>query len=254
MYTPSQALRSFLAKPSRQATYAVPKDRGTRWRTFAFVLVVDLALTFVAILLISGLEAAGLVDNSNHRVTESLNALGPWWVIIIFAGLIIPFFEEVTFRLYLRPVARNTWISTILLLFYLSMALMGGLRGANALTVALVLVLGSLGVLIVVFWLKRLGVWPEITGRYFHWLFWFSVVLFGVAHLLNFESLSLQQLLFAPILILGQLIVGALCGFLRVRMGFVWAVALHAAHNTLLIGLALLGQNGEFGQGIFCVF
>jgi len=72
-------------------------------------------------------------------------------------------------------------------------------------------------------------------SRYFKYIFYASILIFGFYHITNFE-ITTTTLLFSPLLVSPQLSVGTFLGFIRVRFGIVWAIALHAAYNLILAG------------------
>jgi membrane protease YdiL (CAAX protease family) len=74
---------------------------------------------------------------------------------------------------------------------------------------------------------------------YFKIIFWLLTLFFGFYHITNFELTS-TILLLSPLLVLPQIIVGAILGFIRVRFGLPWAIGLHAAYNLILLGPILL--------------
>ena len=75
--------------------------------------------------------------------------------------------------------------------------------------------------------------------RYFKYIFYLSICIFGFYHITNFE-ITTTTLVFSPLLVAPQLSVGIFLGFLRVRFGLVWAIALHAAYNLVLLGPVIL--------------
>jgi len=76
-------------------------------------------------------------------------------------------------------------------------------------------------------------------SKYFKFFFYASVLIFGFYHMTNFE-ITTTTLLLSPLLVSPQLSVGTLLGFIRVRFGLLWAIALHAAYNLLLVGPVLI--------------
>ena len=76
-------------------------------------------------------------------------------------------------------------------------------------------------------------------SRYFHIAFYTFTLTFGFYHLLNFE-VNNTVLLFSPLLVAPQISVGAILGYIRVKFGLLWAIALHAIYNLVLIGPVLL--------------
>ena len=60
-------------------------------------------------------------------------------------------------------------------------------------------------------------------------------------HISNFE-MTKQVLLFSPLLVAPQISVGFLLGYIRVRFGLIWSMALHACYNMVLIVPVLIMQ------------
>jgi membrane protease YdiL (CAAX protease family) len=77
------------------------------------------------------------------------------------------------------------------------------------------------------------------NSRFFPWVFYASTLVFGFYHITNF-SMSEEILFYSPLLVAPQLCIGLILGYLRVRFGLVWAIALHAAYNAVLIGPFLI--------------
>lgn len=72
--------------------------------------------------------------------------------------------------------------------------------------------------------------------------FYTIAILFGYIHLWNYE-INLNIILFSPLLISPQIIIGLYLGFIRVRFGLLWSIALHASYNGFLLLLYLLATN-----------
>ena len=73
------------------------------------------------------------------------------------------------------------------------------------------------------------------SKSYFRYVFYGSVFAFGSIHLSNFEAYENAYWL-TPLLIAPQLVLGVTAGFIRVRFGLLWAIALHVTYNLILIG------------------
>ncbi|GGW25904.1 CPBP family intramembrane glutamic endopeptidase [Arenibacter certesii] len=69
---------------------------------------------------------------------------------------------------------------------------------------------------------------------YFKYVYYTSIVLFGGVHLSNFE-LSNELYALSLIVVAPQIILGAILGYIRIRMGLKWAIFLHASHNGVLL-------------------
>lgn len=74
---------------------------------------------------------------------------------------------------------------------------------------------------------------------YFKWLYYLSALLFGLVHASNYELTESQNLLI-PLIILPQLFLGFILGFVRVRYGFFYCVLLHAVYNGCLSSIAAI--------------
>jgi len=77
--------------------------------------------------------------------------------------------------------------------------------------------------------------------NYFKIVFYAFTIAFGFMHISNFE-MSTQVVLFSPLLVAPQISVGFLLGFIRVKFGLVWSMALHACYNMVLIVPVLIMQ------------
>ncbi|EAQ41743.1 CPBP family intramembrane glutamic endopeptidase [Polaribacter sp. MED152] len=64
--------------------------------------------------------------------------------------------------------------------------------------------------------------------------FYVFTILFGLVHITNFD-ITTNVLLLSPILVLPQLLVGGYFGFIRIRFGLVWSMALHGCYNAILM-------------------
>ena len=80
------------------------------------------------------------------------------------------------------------------------------------------------------------------NSKAFKIAFYFFALAFGFIHLSNYEIDS-QILLFSPILVAPQLVIGVIFGFVRVRLGLPWAILMHAAYNGILVSLFLLAKD-----------
>lgn len=78
-------------------------------------------------------------------------------------------------------------------------------------------------------------------SRYFSYIFYILTLVFGFYHIVNFE-ISPTILAISPLLVAPQLSTGAILGFIRVRFGLLWAIALHAAYNLFLLGPLILTE------------
>jgi membrane protease YdiL (CAAX protease family) len=64
--------------------------------------------------------------------------------------------------------------------------------------------------------------------------FYAFAIIFGLIHLSNFK-VTQNVLLLAPFLVAPQILLGGFFGFIRVRFGLNWSIALHACYNGTLM-------------------
>jgi len=81
--------------------------------------------------------------------------------------------------------------------------------------------------------------------KHFKIAFYTIGIIFAYIHLFNFE-INTNVILFSPLLVAPQLFVGFIFGFIRIRLGLIWSICLHALYNGLLVSLFLIATNGNF--------
>ena len=162
----------------------------------------------------------------------------PRWTWIILLSII----EELIFRLPLRYTAINLSISVLLFALVAIRSLLFRFRIFDFVTfterwlwsAVLALLIGS-----VVFVLLRTQPVRRIISRiwlhHFRSVLYFSCVAFGLVHVYNFTSITVASLLLAPLLVLPQVISGFILAFARMRLGMIWCIVLHIAHNVLFL-------------------
>lgn len=78
-----------------------------------------------------------------------------------------------------------------------------------------------------------------IKKKYFKIGFYTLAFLFGYLHIFNFD-ITPKLLLMSPILLLPQLVLGFVFGYIRVRLGLIYSIALHMCYNGVLTIPAVL--------------
>jgi hypothetical protein len=196
-------VRDFLRRPKDQQLEELSgKDKFLR---LLHVLLIDLVGGGAFILLLSLLEPLNLFDPEEHAVAQAFEEFGTL-AMLLLGVIVAPFFEEVFFRFPLR-FTRNPITSIRRLIAGHDAEKQERIRGG---------------------WDRR-----------FPWIFYLFTAVFALIHLTNFPF-SVTILLLAPILTGAQFVLGALAATLRVQQGFIWAFLLHALHNLIFVGSALL--------------
>ena len=83
---------------------------------------------------------------------------------------------------------------------------------------------------------------PRWFQRHFRWFYYASALAFAAMHLTNFAGTGGPSPAQLP-LVLPQLMLGLILGYLRVNRGLVAGAALHMLHNALFVGLMLAGAS-----------
>lgn len=194
---------------TRKALGAVLKLYSLHWVIIAFV--------GIAIALFSN----ALDSNNLDALLTDMNAL---WLFFVVA-IAVPLAEECVFRLPLRPYRMNLALSASLLIWFAIP--LAGLPRSFSIVCAAILVSLS-----VYFWLKdrrtKTRVLQSFYSQHSLLIFYCSVGLFGIVHITNYD---LRVWFLLPMLVMPQLILGLLLGFVRLRYGFGWTFFLHGFHN-----------------------
>lgn len=174
------------------------------------LLALDIPIMGVILIIGYGLEKLELFNTEKHKLVMLLQQLPIWW-IILFGVVIMPIIEELIFRLYLR--FKQNYLARLIIL--------------------LASITGQQNKIIVETQLKNFWV------NNFRAIFYFSAIIFSIVHIANFEY-SIKILLFAPILIAPQFIMGLFLGYLRVRYNLILGIFMHALHNAIFLIIPLI--------------
>lgn len=202
---------SFLKKPTDEVT--IPISMASKFKIVLIFFIIELPVSLASILIISGLEAANIINTENHAI-ETLFKTMSTTAFFFLVVIIDPFVEELIFRLSLR-YETNLFIGI-------------SIRFGN------------------LFFDREKAAQFDLAlnrkwSRFYPKFFYFSALLFGLVHLVNYE-ISPAILLFSPILVASQIVGGLIIGFLRVRHGFWTGYMMHSFHNLVYIGIGIIGM------------
>ena len=168
---------------------------------------------------------------------EELRKFGPM-VTLLVGALALPIVEEIVFRGWLSGRRRVLVAVAVLVGFIASLAMARLIVGPAPFKTMAALLLAWLVVGPMLIW-KSKGDTPGWFVRGFPLLYFASALLFGLAHISNYD-LSRPWVLLP--FVVPQTIAGLIFGFARVRYGM-WAnIALHGLSNALFLGLTLAGM------------
>lgn len=71
--------------------------------------------------------------------------------------------------------------------------------------------------------------------RYYKLFFYLIAILFGLIHISNFNGILMSNFMWTPLIVIPQIIMGLLSGYIRVTYGFIFAVLLHGLINFTVI-------------------
>ncbi len=72
--------------------------------------------------------------------------------------------------------------------------------------------------------------------------FYVLAIIFGYVHLFNYQ-IDTQIIIFSPILVAPQMVLGLIFGYIRVRLGLIWAILMHSVYNGFLVSLFLVSKD-----------
>lgn len=209
----AEDLLYFLKHPTEKAyTDQSIKEKAKKFLT---ILLIDIVIVGVLMVLASLLEEWGFINSQEHKLMELLRD-SSIWVFLLNVILIAPLFEELIFRGYLRY--KNNYLLRFLIFLV-------GITGES----------------------NRLKVEDFVKkGWHKHYkiVLYFSALLFASIHIFNFENFS-EMILFIPILIAPQFVMGLLLAYLRTRHTVKLGILLHFTHNSIAIAITLLTIAGS---------
>jgi membrane protease YdiL (CAAX protease family) len=173
------------------------------------ILAIHIPIMGLCLTIIFCITELGSINIENHHLTALLQRFTILEIVLLVVVL-VPFVEELVFRLYLR--FKNNDLAHVIILLASLKRKHNKARTETALSN---------------FW-----------TNHFRSIFYFSAILFGFIHLTNYEY-NFAILLLSPILILPQFIAGLFLGYLRIKYDLVLGYIMHAIHNGILLTLTL---------------
>lgn len=143
-----------------------------------------------------------------------------------------PLVEELIFRLILVPKRRNIAI----FIFVFSFMVLNKTYYVNKIDWLLLMSLAVSGLLsfLVFNLLKRNPKIETAIGKRQKIITMVSVVLFGLLHIANIETLHWELALLYPVYALPQMILGYISSVQRLKLGFVWGLLFHSMINLMV--------------------
>jgi hypothetical protein len=197
--------------------------------TFIFTILSILLIIIIDNIIVNILNQKSIyneIRNSNVQIKNMFGGYSPIFVIIL-----IPFIEELIFRLPLNLKKSSIAISiTFLYLrfsggFFTHLFNYKNFEDIIKIVIALLIFIFSMNIMNQ----KKLDF---IKLIYYKQYFYFIAVAFGLIHIINFHQINFYLFFLYPIYVLPQFFMGLSIGKIRVKYGFFWGWALHAMINS----------------------
>ncbi|MFD2587234.1 hypothetical protein ACFSQJ_09850 [Croceitalea marina] len=187
-----------------------------------------------------------LVYEPENQTSVSMSERFGSFPLLLIGGMILPIFEEITFRLSLkfRPIYLALTSGT-LTYYVITKAIFKSRLSMVDETFWYRIITGFMILLIVYVISSRRFIRQDLQQfwkKHFKLIYYLSCISFAWLHIFNFE-LNLINLLLLPILTLPQLFSATIAGYTRVAFGFKYPVLLHMITNSLFLSLTLLPLN-----------
>ena len=234
---PRGALRDFVLRPSRAVAGTIPRlSAPQRLRQAALEILRLLGVAYAASLLL--ILPAGAASLALHLSVAKSNLLmqspllrSPLALLLIALAATL---EECVFRGFLS--ARRFGVA----LLWMALPFFGVLAATRLLdfTPSLIERLLAFAAVFVVGYLA----WPlygrataAFIERHFRGLVWLSALVFGLAHISNYQSDALSPWWIHPLFVLPQMGLGLLLAWVRTRHGLPASILLHFLFDALLV-------------------
>lgn len=241
-----QDLYNYLIKPEYIQTNEATSFLQSAWKVFrvwALMLVISL-LGIPVSLLISNAYGTTFADHAAYEYAAKRTFFQVIWGAVIF----FPIWEELVFRIGLRYQRFNLSLGLSFFAVYISRLIANvwkiprptWLFSPDTITGILSILVPS-AVLTALMWLILSYIGDDKLGsfyrRRYRLVFYTPLLIFALLHTLNFER---EVWIFAPLLVIPQLAMAAGFGYVRMKFGFQWTIAMHIFGNAFTFLPALI--------------
>ncbi|WP_020402337.1 hypothetical protein [Gracilimonas tropica] len=181
-------------------------------------------------------------EPKNLTAVSMLERFSPIMLLLV-AGIILPVYEEITFRLSLKfkPIyfALTSGAFTYYILtkavFRTRLSLVDETFGIRVFFAIILMLIAYVFIR-----REKIKIYFERFWHHnFRFIYYFSCISFAWLHLFNFE-LNLANLLLLPIITLPQLFSATIAGYTRIEFGFRYPLFVHMATNILFTLLSFI--------------
>jgi len=185
---------------------------------------------------------AVVYDPKNIQSTSMSDRFSPLALLLV-GGILLPFLEEIAFRLSLRFKPIYFALSSTVLSYYILTKLVFFTKLSAVDESFIVRIVISVLIGLILFPLVNVGSVKEKLSKFwslhFRSIYYVSCLFFAWVHITKYE-LDLINILLLPILTLPQLMSALIYGYIRISFGFKYPLLFHMSNNLLAISLSLL--------------
>ncbi len=220
-------------------------DQGSELQRFISIHILLLLALMASMFYMSFISVFIDLDSFQHQMDQEMEIIGPLGIFVA-AVIIAPLMEEYFFRYGMRY--HRSFLSSIVLALGFAIFVF-----IQKLTIIPAIIISAIVIAIFAFTkyrenrlshsAKGIRISKVIHHKYFKYAFYFQAVVFGLAHMSNFILDADTTILILPLLIVPQLILGFILGFIRMKYSFMANLYLHAIYNGLLMTLAFMASD-----------
>ncbi len=214
-------------------------EKSTRFKVYDTVGLYLLKFIFLIPVI---LFFAVVYDPENIQSAKMTERFSPAMLLLV-GGIILPFLEEIGFRLSLvfKPMYL-AMSSSVCTYYFLTKAVFSTkISMVDESFLLRVIISVSLGALLYLIFniqsiKKRLA---SFWATNFRGIFYFVCIAFAWMHITKYE-ITILNILLLPILTIPQLFSAIIYGYIRLSFGFIYPLMLHMGMNTAVISISLI--------------
>lgn len=225
MYRSYLQLYHFLRSPEpHKSAFSSSEKR----KLILHLIVLTIFLGFLTDTPVNFLLEHKLIPDPGRNVVEDID--GPLSVLLIV--LLGPAIEECLFRWQLSRVRASVLFVGVTMSIFIAAQATGIVTIIAAIIAVFFLVITVLSRLVTLYkwWRKN-----------YSFLFYFTAVSFAIAHISNYSN-GVRMLPWTVLYVLPQFFAGLTLGYCRIKLGFRYAILLHASCNLLLLILDQIAE------------
>lgn len=197
------------------------------WAFFMFVLLSFFIIKITDSCIVNILHLPSIYTEIHKNNISFTTDYGNYAFLIIV--LVVPFIEELIFRLPLDLKKRSIGIAFSILIFRFSGNSLLGFDISNSYDLLRLFSAINVYILIKKYFPEK---WLDtFKGENFKYVFYTLSVIFALVHISNFSTSDMRLWVFYPIYVLPQFFMALIMSNIRMQYGLMWSFLLHALIN-----------------------